>query len=110
MVRAFELWAPPEPCCPPPIPVHIELTLSPGLIRRHWLTLDPADLSYCTVAVFHHQAGEVVYFCMKVQGARHDRSEAPRTEFALADAWHSTGRIIFRNNSWSGRILSTVER
>jgi ferredoxin-NADP reductase len=36
---------------------HIELRLSPGLIRRYSLTSDPADLSHYTIAVLHHPGG-----------------------------------------------------
>jgi vanillate O-demethylase ferredoxin subunit len=38
---------------------HIELRLSPGLVRRYSLTSGLADLSHYTIAVLHHPAGEV---------------------------------------------------
>jgi ferredoxin-NADP reductase len=36
---------------------HIELRLSPGLVRRYSLTSDPADLSHYTIALLHHPGG-----------------------------------------------------
>jgi ferredoxin-NADP reductase len=69
---------------------HIELRLSPGLIRRYSLTSDSADLSHYTIAVLHHAGG-------RGSSLLHERfragdtieAEAPRTGFALADAQHS---------------------
>ncbi len=69
---------------------HIELHLSPGLVRRYSLTSDPGDLSHYTIAVLHHPDG-------RGSSLLHERfkagdtieAEAPRAGFALADAPHS---------------------
>lgn len=69
---------------------HIELHLSPGLIRRYSLTSDPSDLSHYTIAVLHHPGGRGSSLLHeRFKGGDTIETEAPRAGFGLVDAPHS---------------------
>ena len=69
---------------------HIELRLSPGLIRRYSLTSDFADLSHYTIAVLHHPGGRGLSLLHQhFKAGDTIEAEAPRPGFALAHARHS---------------------